>query len=156
MKRKKEFTDMQGVSPDIFELIRQMPEVEPSPNFTAVVMSRLKSEKHLENIPVKKQAGWLKPLMPSFGYALVFLIFLGFGLGINQVLDIPNSLNSSTGSQPTAGANVYASNEGNDNIDIAKMFEESQNLRLINVQEQTVALLVNGNNEGNSGANHGR
>lgn len=103
--------------------VKQLPEVETALNFTAVVMGKI-IEKEEEKI------GWFK--LPSLAYSLVFILFLLLGVWFNS------SLGNINGGSPLNQPETY----------MAQLLTESQNLRLINVQDSSMELLDTGNGNG--------
>jgi len=125
---------------EITTRVKQLPEVEAGPYFTAQVMGKV-MEKEKE-----KKSRWLAwfPLpssSPSFSkviYTVVCIIFLLLGVLVNM----------NTGSP---GSNFPASGDiGQDQsqeLQMVRVLVESQDLSLINVQDKTLAMLYNGNGE---------
>ncbi|MCK4766317.1 MAG: zf-HC2 domain-containing protein [Candidatus Aminicenantes bacterium] len=94
--------------------ILDLEEVEAPLNFTALVMARVKEK---EKSPLFA--------LPKWVYSFVFLIFLVLGLLL-------------------AGSFKSAAPPVQDEIYISKLLEESRDLSLINVQDNTFAMLYNG------------
>jgi len=118
--------------------VKQLPEVEAGPYFTAQVMGKI-----MEKEKEKKSRWWAWFPLPSSSpsllkaiYAVVFIIFLLLGVWVNM----------NTGSP---AANFPASGDtGQDRqqeLQMVRMLVESQDLSLINVQDKTLAKLYNGN-----------
>ncbi|NIM18004.1 MAG: hypothetical protein GTO45_38915 [Candidatus Aminicenantes bacterium] len=103
--------------------VKQLPEVDTAVNFTAVVMETI-IEKEEEKIR------WFK--LPSLAYSFVFILFLLLGVWFNS------SLGNINGGSPQNQPETY----------MAQLLTESQNLRLINVQEIAMELLDIGNGNG--------
>ena len=103
--------------------VKQLPEVETAVNFTAVVMGKI-IEKEEEKIQ------WFK--LPSLAYSFVFILFLLLGVWFNS------SLGNINGGSPQTQPETY----------MAQLLTESQNLRLINVQDSSMELLDTGNGNG--------
>jgi hypothetical protein len=111
--------------------IKQLPEIEPSPNFNATVMGKLKET---------KKPGWLSMIAPAYVYSTIFIVFLALGFSINVNLE-------------TRNANATAINEKIQPeivVSMTQILNESQDLRLINVQEQAIELLREANGKGGS------
>lgn len=102
--------------------VKQMPEVDTSVNFTAVVMGKIKEK--------EERIGWFK--LPSLAYSFVFILFLLLGVWFNS------SLGNTNGGSPQNQPGMY----------MAQLLTESQNLRLINVQDSAMELLDTGNGNG--------
>jgi putative zinc finger protein len=120
--------------------LRGMTEVDTGLNFNARLMAKITEQ------PSVKAAGWLGVLtgfriqLPSVVYSLVFILFLAFGFWVQGALaDTPTAVGSITG-------NVLAKNQTEH--DISDILSESQQLSLLQVQSQTLALLINGENTG--------
>jgi predicted anti-sigma-YlaC factor YlaD len=105
--------------------VEQLPEVDTAVNFTAVVMGKI-----IEKQEEKTQRFKLPSF--SFAYSFVFVLFLLLGLWFSSTVD--NIDGVSLQNQP----GIY----------IAQLLTESQNLRLINVQENAMALLDTANGNG--------
>lgn len=103
--------------------VKQLPEVETAVNFAAVVMGKI-IEKEEEKI------GWFK--LPSLAYSFVFILFLLLGIWFNS------SLGNINGGSPQNQPETY----------MAQLLTESQDLRLINVQDSAMELLDTGNGNG--------
>ncbi|UCH94046.1 MAG: zf-HC2 domain-containing protein [Candidatus Aminicenantes bacterium] len=116
--------------------VKQLPEVETGPYFTARVMGKV-MEKEKEKSP---WLAWLPlPSSPSLSrlvYSFVFIIFLVLGVLANS--------SSYTSISPLNGDNRKSQQQ---ELYMVKLLVESQDLSLINVQDKTFALLVNGNGE---------
>jgi hypothetical protein len=111
--------------------LKRLRETEVSPNFTARVMGKLKG---------KESPGWFGLAFPSFVYPVIFLIFLGLGLLVN-IINLDNPYSPVKVAVEQTQPEIYTT--------MTRVLEESQDIRLISVQEQTMALLVNGNGNGN-------
>lgn len=104
--------------------VKALPEVEAAPNFTAQVMGRLK----------EKQQRQLFSL-PSWVYSFVFLLFLALGFFITYTLESPGPLNGNGQLQ--------------EEMFLAQTLTETQDLRLMAVQDSSVELLASaGNHDG--------
>jgi anti-sigma factor RsiW len=129
---QQELLELQGLT----ARVKQLPEVETGPYFTARVMGGV-----IEKEKEMKRARWLAwlplPSSPSMAralYSIVFIVFLVLGILVNSswIVDL-NSETRQNQQQETMMVNLLV---------------ESQGLSLINVQDKTFALLVNGNGEG--------
>jgi predicted anti-sigma-YlaC factor YlaD len=107
----------------VIHRVKKLPEVDTAVNFTAVVMGKI-IEKEEEKI------GWFR--LPSLAYIFVFIIFLLLGVWFNSSMGNING--GSLQNQPE----TY----------MAQLLTESQNLRLINVQDSAMELLDTGNGNG--------
>jgi len=105
--------------------VKHLPEVDTAVNFTAVVMGKI-----LERQEEKTQRFRLPSF--SFAYSLIFILFLILGFWFSSMVD------NSSGGSPQDQPEIY----------IAQLLTESQNLRLINVQENAMALLDTGSGNG--------
>jgi predicted anti-sigma-YlaC factor YlaD len=103
--------------------VKQLPEVDTAVNFSAVLMGKI-IEKEKEKIR------WFK--LPSLAYSFVFILFLLLGAWFTSSL---GDINGASGQNQTE---TY----------IAQLLTESQNLHLINVQENAMELLDTGNGNG--------
>jgi anti-sigma factor RsiW len=118
--------------------VKQMPEVEAGPYFTAQVLGKM-MEKERE-----KKSRWLawfplpssSPSLSKVIYTIVFIIFLLLGVLVNMNTTPPVSnlpLSSDT------------RQDQQQEMQIVRVLVESQDLSLINVQDKTIAMLYNGN-----------
>ena len=118
--------------------VKQLPEIEAGPYFTAQVMGKV-MEKEKE-----KRSGWvawlpLPSLSPSLSkaiYTIVFIIFLLLGVLVNM-----NSI-SPVSNFPASGD---IGQDQQQELQMVRVLVESQDLSLINVQDKTIAMLYNGN-----------
>ncbi|MCU0288879.1 MAG: hypothetical protein MUF15_21100 [Acidobacteria bacterium] len=97
--------------------IKNLPGIEPQPNFTAQVMSRIKA---------KEKPRWFA--LPVLTYSFVFIIFGILGLLLNPLLTLPNP-------KPKV---INASS------DYSALLVESQELNLIEIQAKTIEMVYNG------------
>jgi anti-sigma factor RsiW len=129
--------------------IKQLPEVETDPYFTTQVMGKvlekaMKPSRGFRRFPFLFPFPFTLPSSPSFSrvvYSLVFIIFLVLGFWVNS---------NSTMVQPSG---TTGKDQLQQELQLVKVLVESQDLSLINIQDKTFALLVNGNDTGN-GDNH--
>lgn len=129
---QKELLQLQAVT----TRVKQLPEVEAGPYFTAQVMGKVME---------KEKAGksrWLQwfplPSAPSLlkvVYTAVFIIFLLLGVLVNMNTGSPGA------SFPAGGGSEPEQQEQQ----MVRLLVESQDLNLINVQDTTLAMLFNGN-----------
>lgn len=118
--------------------VKQLPEVETGPYFTAQVMGKV-MEKEKE-----KKSRWvawfpLPSLSPSLSrviYTIVFIFFLLLGVLVNMDTISP-------GSDVSASGDI--GQEQQQELQMVRVLVESQDLSLINVQDKTLAMLYNGN-----------
>jgi anti-sigma factor RsiW len=106
--------------------VKQLPEVETTANFTAVVMGKIWEKE-------EQRTRWFK--LPSLAYSFIFILFLLLGLWFNRSM----------------GSRVPDLKTGKDQpVYITQLLTESQDLQLINVQDNAIELLGvdNGNNNG--------
>jgi predicted anti-sigma-YlaC factor YlaD len=103
--------------------VKQLPEVEPALNFTAVVIGKIIEKE-------EEKTRWFK--LPSLAYSFVFILFLLLGVWFNSSL---GDINGAPGKNQTE---TY----------MAQLLTESQNLHLINIQENAMELLDTGNGNG--------
>jgi len=106
--------------------VKQLPEVETAANFTAVVMGQIMKKE-------EQRTRWFK--LPSLAYSFIFILFLLLGLWFNRSM----------------GSRVPDLKVGQDQpVYITQLLTESQDLQLINVQDNAIELLGmdNGNNNG--------
>jgi len=108
--------------------VRELPEVDVPPNFSAVVMSTINTRKS----PVW---GWIKA--PALVYSFVFILFLSLGLVMSQSMGI-------TGNSSTKAINSPSPI----NFTVAQVFKDSQDVRLISIQENSMSLLYGNNAPG--------
>lgn len=101
----------------VTQQVKSLPEVEAAPNFTAQVMGRLK----------EKQQRQLFSL-PSWVYSFVFVLFLALGFFITYTLESPGSLDDSGQLQ--------------EEMFLAQTLTETQDLRLMAVQDSSVELMA--------------
>lgn len=101
--------------------VKKLRDVQPAQNFTALVMSKVRE---------REKRRWFA--LPSLVYSVIFTIFFILGLLITA--------NLKNGTAMTPDDEIYA-----DSILI-----DSQDLSLINVQDNTFAMLYNG------GKKHGK
>lgn len=117
--------------------VKQLPEVETGPYFTARVMGKVmekakeKKSRWLQWFPVPSSPSLLKVI-----YTVVFIIFLLLGVWVNMGTDSPGS-NFPAGAAP--------GQEQQQELQMVRLLVESQDLSLINVQDTTLAMLYNGN-----------
>lgn len=125
---------------DVTARVKQLREVDTGPYFTAQLMGKI-----LTTEEQRQAARWwarlplpLSPLPVRLVYSFVFIIFLVLGILVSNgtLIDL----------NPGAGNNQQQETA------MVKLLVESQDLGLINVQDQSLALLVSGNN-GNNGNN---
>jgi len=116
--------------------VKHLPEVEAGPYFTARVMAKVMEKEKA------KKSRWLAwfplPPAPSFLkviYTVVFIIFLLLGVLVNM----------NTGSPGTNSPAGGGSGQEQQELQMVRLLVESQDLSLINVQDTTLAMLVNGN-----------
>jgi len=100
--------------------IAALREVETAQNFTSSVMSRIKTKENRRRFA-----------LPSLSYALIFIVF--FILGVLLTMNLKNSATP-------VREEVYVSN----------ILIDAQDLSLINIQDQTFAMLYDG------GKTHGK
>lgn len=119
--------------------VKQLPEVEAGPYFTVQVMGKV-----MEKEKEKKswRLAWL-PLPSSTSlskaiYTIVGIIFLLLGIVVNMNTGSPVS-------DFTASGN--SRQEQQQELQIVRVLVESQELSLINVQDNTLAMLYTGNGE---------
>ena len=98
----------------LYRRLETMPEKEPAANFTSLIMGKVKE---------REQRHWFS--LPSFAYSLVFLFFFILGLIITA------NLKDNPAPQQ-------------EEMFVSNILIESQDLGLINIQDNTFALLVNG------------
>ncbi len=98
--------------------IKNLEEVEPALNFTTLVMGRIKE---------RETRRWFA--LPQFAYSLIFIIFFIIGVFI--------AFNLGNGAAPQP-----------DEAYISRLLEESQQLSLLDIQDNTFALLYSGHNGG--------
>jgi anti-sigma factor RsiW len=107
--------------------VRGLQEAEAEPSFNAVLMDRIKQKQ-------TSLSGWAfrlpLPSLPSVAYSIVFLVCLGFGLLVNGFFAAPGQVNGET---------VRA--QISQDLEITQLLDESQQLSLRHVQDQTFALL---------------
>lgn len=103
----------------VVQAVKNLAEVEPALNFTSLVMGR---------IIAREKRRWFA--VPQFAYSLIFIIF--FIIGVFIAVNLGNG----TAQQPEE---VY----------ISGFLAESQELSLLDIQDNTFALLYNGHNGGN-------
>jgi len=112
--------------------VRQLPEAEIAPHFTPLVMAKVKQKQEEKS----RWFGWLT--LPSVVYSFIFIIFLALGFLVDgRLTDGPLNLNRDAG-QDQYSQEVY----------MAQLLTESQNLGLINIQDKTMELLVNNTGNG--------
>lgn len=118
--------------------VKQLPEVEAGPYFTAQVMGKI-MEKEKE-----KKSRWLawfpipssSPSLLKAIYTIVFIIFLLLGVLANMNTSSPVS------NFPASGD---SGQDRQQELQMVRVLVESQDLSLINVQDKTLAMLYNGN-----------
>lgn len=115
--------------------VKQLPAVEAGPYFTDRVMGKV-MEKEQEK---KSRWTWLPlPSLAKVIYSIVFIIFLVLGVWLNM------DTASMSPVLPAAGDTGLGQKQ---ELQMVRLLVESQDLSLINVQEQTIAMLYNGNGE---------
>jgi anti-sigma factor RsiW len=120
--------------------VKQLPQVDVSPRFTAELMDRVNRTQR-----TGKRWGF-RFTLPSVVYSLVFLLFLGLGFIVNGLL---------TGSPVAPAPGFSARQEQSQELQIAQLLNESQQLTLIHVQDQTMDLLESMNlMNGTNGESH--
>ena len=117
--------------------VKQLPEVEAGPYFTAQVMGKV-----MEKEKEKKSRWWAwipLPSSPSLSkaiYTIVCIVFLLLGILVNMNTGSPVS-------------DFTSSSDGGQGLQqeqqMVRLLVESQDLSLINVQDNTLAMLYNGN-----------
>ncbi len=123
---------------EITTRVKQMPQVEAGPYFTARVMGKV-MEKEKE-----KKSRWLAwlPLLsasPSLSkviYTIVCIVFLLLGIFVNMNTGSPVSNFTASGD---------LGQDQQQELQMVRVLVESQDLSLINVQDKTLAMLYNGN-----------
>lgn len=120
---------------EITARVKQLPEVEAGPYFTAQVMGKVMEK--------EKQSRWLAwfrlPSSPSLSkaiYTIVCIIFLLLGILVNMNTGSPGSDFAASGD---TGQDQQQEQQ------MVRVLVESQDLSLINVQDNTLAMLYNGN-----------
>lgn len=110
--------------------VKELHEVEPEPSFNAVLMDRIRQKQ-------ESRSRWfsLKPALPSMAYSLIFLVFLGLGLLVNGFF-APTGQDSL---QVNAGLNE-------DDLVLTQLLDETRQLSLLHVQDQTFDLFGDLNN----------
>lgn len=107
--------------------VKQLPEVETAPNFTALVMNKVGQGQEVTS----RRFGWLT--LPAMVYSFIFILFFGLGfLANSRLADGPLNLNRDTAAVQDRHQEVY----------MAQLLTESRNLSLIDVQDKTMALLA--------------
>lgn len=121
---------------EITTRVKQLPEVEAGPYFTAQVMGKV-MEKEKE-----KKSRWLawfplsSPSLSKVIYTIVCIVFLLLGVLVNMNTGSPVSDFPASGD---IGQNQQQE------MQMVLVLVESQDLSLINVQDKTIAMLYNGN-----------
>lgn len=100
--------------------LKHLPEVEAPFNFTAQVMAKVKE---------KEKPRWL--ILPRLAYSFVFIIFCLLGILLNPNLNPPKQ-------KPVKQVAIS---------DYSTLLAESQQLNLIEIQDKTLEMLYNGNDE---------
>jgi len=122
---------------EITARVKQLPEVEAGPYFTSQVMGKV-MEKEKEK--KSRWSAWFPlPSSPSVSkaiYTIVCIVFLLLGIFVNMNSGSPVSDFTASGD----------SGEGQQQEQqMVRLLVESQDLSLINVQDNTLAMLYNGN-----------
>lgn len=104
---------------NLYARLKGLKEIEPVPNFTPLVMDKIRLKE-------QEKSRWFA--LPSLVYSFVFAVFLIIGFWFTT---ITTSLDESMKQQEE----IYISN----------LLVESQNLSLINIQDQTIAMLYTNN-----------
>lgn len=107
--------------------VKELRSIEPAPSFNALLMDRIKQKQ-------KAKSRWfaIRPVMSSMAYSLIFLLFLGLGLLIN-------------------GFFVPSGQSNHEDLAFTQLLDESQQLSLLQVQDQTFDLLGDFNRQNGSG-----
>lgn len=114
--------------------VKSIPPVDAAGDFTAQAMSRIMEtaarESNAPELAARPFGFWKRP---SLVYSFVFVLFLVFGFFINSHLGngIVNGNSEDPASAAVESGSAY----------IARVLNESQDLNLSNVQDQTVAIL---------------
>jgi anti-sigma factor RsiW len=122
---------------EITTRVKQMPQVEAGPYLTAQVMGKV-----MEKEKEKKSRWWAwLPIPPSPSlskviYTIVFIIFLLLGVLVN--------MNTGSPVPDLAGSGDIGQDQQQE-LQMVRVLVENQDLSLINVQDNTLALLYNGN-----------
>lgn len=110
--------------------IKRLPEIETQQNFTPQVMAKVKQKQKQEEKP-----RWFA--LPSMVYSYVFVIFCLLGLMVNPNLkprtQEPVEVSTLSGSATISGYSA--------------LLAESRHLNLIEIQEKTIEMVYNGEDE---------
>lgn len=120
---------------EITSMVKQLPEVEAGPYFAAQVMGKVmekeKKSRRLVWFPLSSS-----PLLSKAIYTIVCIIFLLLGILVNMNTGSPVS-------DFTASGDIGQDQQQEQHI--VRVLVESQDISLINVQDNTLAMLYNGN-----------
>lgn len=122
---------------EITARVKQLPEVEAGPYFTVQVMGKV-----MEKEKERKSRWWAwipLPSSPSLSkaiYTIVCIVFLLLGILVNMNTGSPVSDFTASGD---SGQDQQQEQQ------MVRLLVESQDLSLINVQDNTLAMLYNGN-----------
>jgi anti-sigma factor RsiW len=108
--------------------IKRLPEIEAPQNFTAQVMAKVKQKQ-------EEKPRWFA--LPSLVYSYVFVIFCLLGLMLNPNLKSPT--------QDPVGISTLSSSATISGY--SALLAESQHLNLIEIQERTIEMVYNGEDE---------
>ncbi|MCP5046768.1 MAG: hypothetical protein GY940_06325 [bacterium] len=114
--------------------VKQLSTVETGPGFTAMLMEKVNRQQ-------EKNRWSLRLGFPSVVYSLVFIVFLGLGIAVNNFLVLPTAV-------PPEGLQTQPVEE----VYMAQLFDESRQLSLIDVQDTTMNLF-NGQDNGQDNGN---
>lgn len=106
--------------------VKTLPAIETDPHFSARVMQDILDKKPTRHLSILGIEYWKRP---SLLYSLVFILFLILGFMINGFFPGTVEKKSSRDSL------------NSQDVQIAQLLNESQDLTLLNVQEQTLALV---------------
>ncbi len=110
--------------------IKRLPEIEAHQNFTAQVMAKVKQKQKQEEKP-----RWFA--LPSLVYSYVFVIFCLLGLMLNP--------NLKPRTQEPVGVSTHSSSATISGY--SALLAESRHLNLIEIQERTIEMVYNGEDE---------
>ena len=105
--------------------MNRLPEIDTTPNFTHLIMGKVRQKQEEKS----RRFTWVT--LPAVVYTVIFIVFLGLGFLANGPLtDSPLHLSPDSVQTPDV-----------QEVHMAHLLTESQNLSLINIQDETMKLL---------------